>query len=180
VVSPERTIGGIRPDHCHIGDAVAKLKADDAIAELIDFSDDVITHHEGRPPVHRLRIEVTPDQNVSVLQPRGEYADPHLARASRRQRDASSTVTRIAVFFLPLRRTATTPPMTEPHNRVVQVRRFGSPDGLEVVDAPPASPDIRMSGTQDDVRIAWNYRDVPFESALQLASRDFNETPGVS
>jgi len=26
--------------------------------------------------------------------------------------------------------------MSEPHNRVVQVRRFGDPDGLEVVDAP--------------------------------------------
>jgi len=26
--------------------------------------------------------------------------------------------------------------MTEPRNRVVQVRRFGGPDGLEVVDAP--------------------------------------------
>jgi NADPH2:quinone reductase len=26
--------------------------------------------------------------------------------------------------------------MREPRNRVVQVRRFGSPDGLEVVDAP--------------------------------------------
>jgi len=26
--------------------------------------------------------------------------------------------------------------MTEPHNRVVQVARFGDPDGLEVVDAP--------------------------------------------
>ena len=26
--------------------------------------------------------------------------------------------------------------MTEPHNWVVQVRRFGDPDGLEVVDAP--------------------------------------------
>ena len=26
--------------------------------------------------------------------------------------------------------------MTEPHNRIVQVRRFGGPDGLEVVDAP--------------------------------------------
>jgi NADPH:quinone reductase len=26
--------------------------------------------------------------------------------------------------------------MTEPRNRVVQVTRFGSPDGLEVVDAP--------------------------------------------
>ena len=27
--------------------------------------------------------------------------------------------------------------MREPRNRVVQVRRFGDPDGLEVVDAPP-------------------------------------------
>ena len=26
--------------------------------------------------------------------------------------------------------------MREPRNRVVQVRRFGGPDGLEVVDAP--------------------------------------------
>src|SRR5215470_18672755 len=28
------------------------------------------------------------------------------------------------------------PSMKEPHNRVVQVRRFGGPDELEVVDAP--------------------------------------------
>ena len=27
--------------------------------------------------------------------------------------------------------------MREPRNRVVQVTRFGGPDGLEVVDAPP-------------------------------------------
>ena len=26
--------------------------------------------------------------------------------------------------------------MTEPRNTVVQVRRFGGPDGLEVIDAP--------------------------------------------
>jgi NADPH:quinone reductase len=26
--------------------------------------------------------------------------------------------------------------MREPRNRVVQIRRFGGPDGLEVVDAP--------------------------------------------
>src|SRR5215813_14971963 len=31
---------------------------------------------------------------------------------------------------------ARTLPMRGPHNRVVQVRRFGDPDGLEVVDAP--------------------------------------------
>ena len=28
------------------------------------------------------------------------------------------------------------PPVREPRNRVVQVRCFGGPDGLEVVDAP--------------------------------------------
>jgi hypothetical protein len=28
------------------------------------------------------------------------------------------------------------PPVREPRNRVVQVRHFGGPDGLEVVDAP--------------------------------------------
>jgi hypothetical protein len=28
--------------------------------------------------------------------------------------------------------------MREPRNRVVQVRRFGGPDGLEVVDGSPA------------------------------------------
>src|SRR5215813_13966171 len=37
---------------------------------------------------------------------------------------------------LPDRRTARTPSMKEPRNRVVQVRQFGGPDGLEVVDAP--------------------------------------------
>src|SRR5262249_45612846 len=31
---------------------------------------------------------------------------------------------------------ARNPPMTETRNRVVQVRHFGGPDGLEVVDAP--------------------------------------------
>src|SRR5437016_9809179 len=33
-------------------------------------------------------------------------------------------------------RVARSAPMAEPRNRVVQVRRFGGPDGLEVVDAP--------------------------------------------
>src|SRR6516225_3338004 len=32
------------------------------------------------------------------------------------------------------------PPMMEPRNRVVQVRHFGGPDGLEVVDAPLPTP----------------------------------------
>jgi NADPH2:quinone reductase len=35
-----------------------------------------------------------------------------------------------------MRRAPTTPPMKEPRNRVVQVKHFGGPDGLEVVDAP--------------------------------------------
>jgi hypothetical protein len=86
VVSPERAIGGIRPDHRHIGHAVAKLKAADAIAKLIDFPDHVIAHHEGRPAAHRLRIEVAPDQDVGVLETRGEHADPHLTSPGRRQR----------------------------------------------------------------------------------------------
>ena len=30
--------------------------------------------------------------------------------------------------------------MKEPHNRVLQVREFGGPDGLEVVDAPLPTP----------------------------------------
>src|SRR5215472_16000150 len=35
-----------------------------------------------------------------------------------------------------MRTAARTPPMREVRNRVVQVGRFGGPDGLEVVDAP--------------------------------------------
>src|SRR6266853_6200145 len=78
-VSPERAIGGVRPDHRHIGHAVANLKAAHAIAELIDFPNDVIADHERRPAVHSLRIEVAPDQHVGVLHARGEHADPRLA-----------------------------------------------------------------------------------------------------
>ena len=33
-------------------------------------------------------------------------------------------------------RDARTPSLREPRTRVVQVRRFGGPDGLEVVDVP--------------------------------------------
>src|SRR5215472_5725158 len=38
----------------------------------------------------------------------------------------------------PMRMTARTPtmPASELRNRIVQIRRFGGPDGLEVVDAP--------------------------------------------
>src|SRR6516164_8872915 len=47
-----------------------------------------------------------------------------------------SGVAGIAAFLLPVRRTARTPPMKEPRNQVLEVKRFGGPDGLEVVDAP--------------------------------------------
>ena len=85
-VSSERAVGGIRPDNRHIGHAVAKLKATHAIAELIDFPNDVIADYERRPATHRLRVEVAPDQHIRVLQTRGEHANPHLAPAGRRQR----------------------------------------------------------------------------------------------
>ena len=85
VVSPERAIGGVGPDHRHIGHAIANLKAAHAIAELIDFPDDIIAQHERRPVEHRLRVEVAPDHHIRVLHPRGEHADPHFAPAGRRQ-----------------------------------------------------------------------------------------------
>ena len=81
----ERAIGGVRLEHGHIGHPVAKLKAAHAIAELIDFPDDIIAQHERRPAVHRLRVEVAPDHHVGVLQTRGEDADSHLAPPGRRQ-----------------------------------------------------------------------------------------------
>ena len=88
-VSPERAIGGIRPDHRHIGHPVTYLKAAHALAELIDLPEDIVAHHERRPAAHGLRIEAAPDQYVSVLQTRGEHADPHLAPAGRRQGSVS-------------------------------------------------------------------------------------------
>src|SRR5215813_11592934 len=42
----------------------------------------------------------------------------------------------IGAFVVQAGRTAGTRPMKEPRNRVVQVRRFGGPDALQVVDAP--------------------------------------------
>ena len=81
IFGAERAIGGVRADHRHIGHAVAELKAAHAIAELIDFPDDIIAHHERRPAEHRLRVEVAPDHDVGVLDAGGEHADPHLAPA---------------------------------------------------------------------------------------------------
>ena len=65
-------------------DAVANLTSAHPVVELIDFSDEVITHYEWWPAGRSLRVEVTPDQRVGVLQARGEHADPHLARAGLR------------------------------------------------------------------------------------------------
>jgi hypothetical protein len=84
VVGPERAIGGIRREDRHIGHAVAKLKAPHAIAELIDFTDDVIAQHERWLAVYRLRVEVAPDHDIGVHHARGEHADPYLAAAGRR------------------------------------------------------------------------------------------------
>jgi hypothetical protein len=44
---PEAAVGGARPTT--VGHAVANLKAAHAIAELIDFPDDIMTQHERRP-----------------------------------------------------------------------------------------------------------------------------------
>jgi len=66
-VSPERAICGVRPDHRQIGHAVPNLKAAHAIAELIDFPDDIISQHERRPAGRSLRVEVATDQYVGVL-----------------------------------------------------------------------------------------------------------------
>src|SRR5262249_42428766 len=62
-----------------------KPKATHAIAELVDFTDDIIAHREGRPAVCCLRVEVTPNRHIRVLQTRGEHAHSHLAAPSRRQ-----------------------------------------------------------------------------------------------
>jgi hypothetical protein len=61
VAGAERAIGGVRTNHRHIGNAIAKLKSAHAIAELIDFSDEVITHYKWWSAGRSLRVEVTPD-----------------------------------------------------------------------------------------------------------------------
>jgi len=83
IVSPKRAIGGIRPEHRHVGHLIAKLKAAYAITQLIDLSDDIIAQHERWPLAHRLRVEVAADRNVCILQARGEHADSYLSPACR-------------------------------------------------------------------------------------------------
>src|SRR4051794_22357679 len=62
--------------------------------------------------------------------------------------------------------------MSEPRNRVVQVRRFGDPDGLEVVDAPlpmPGRGEVRVRVLASSL----NYTDVLIRRHLypQTAAR---------
>jgi hypothetical protein len=61
VAGPQRAIGGIRPDHRHISDTVTNMKSADTVPELINFSNQIITHYEWWPAGSSLRIEVTPD-----------------------------------------------------------------------------------------------------------------------
>jgi hypothetical protein len=63
----ECAISGVRSDHRQIGHAIADLKAVHVITELVDFPDDVIAHHERRPEEHRLRVDVTPNHHIGVL-----------------------------------------------------------------------------------------------------------------
>ena len=85
MVGSQRAIGGVRPDDGHIGHPVTERKAAHVIAELIDFPDDVIAHYERRPQEHRLRVEMSPDGDVGVLESRGEHADSHFASSGCRQ-----------------------------------------------------------------------------------------------
>src|SRR6516164_10564462 len=85
VACPERAIGRIGSEHRHVGHTVAKLKSAHAIAELIDFPDDIVAHYERWASGRCLRVEMASDQCVGVLKARGQHADPHLARAGPRQ-----------------------------------------------------------------------------------------------
>ena len=46
-------------------------------------------------------------------------------------------------------------PMSKPRNRVVQIRRFGDPDVIEVVDAPCRRPAPARYGSACSPRV-WN------------------------
>ena len=78
--------------------------------------------------------------------------------------------------------------MKEPHNRVLQVREFGGPDGLEVVDAPLPTPgrgEVRVralaSGLEyTDVLIRRHLypqtmrRRLPFVRAMTLSGKSIS------
>jgi hypothetical protein len=63
----KRAIGGIRSEHRHVSHAVAKLKSAHAIAELIDFPDDIVAHYKGWAAGGSLRVEMATDQRVGIL-----------------------------------------------------------------------------------------------------------------
>jgi len=83
ILGPERAIGGVRADDCHVGYAVARLEPSHTFAQLIDLADDIIAQHERRLQSYRLEIEMTPDHDIGVHDARGEHAHPHLARSGR-------------------------------------------------------------------------------------------------
>jgi hypothetical protein len=109
MVGSQRTIGGVRPDHGHIGHALAEREAAHAIPELIDFPDDVIAHYERRPKQHRLRVQMSPDRDVGVLEGRGEHSDTHFAPTGYRQG---------SVDYLQLIGTAEAPDLNNPVARL--------------------------------------------------------------
>jgi hypothetical protein len=80
----KRPILSVGSEDCHVSDAVAEPKSAHTRAELIDFSDHVIAHDKRWTAGRRLRVEMTPDQCVSVFEARGQHPDPHLAPTGRR------------------------------------------------------------------------------------------------
>src|SRR6516164_606885 len=58
VACPERAIGRIGSEHRHVGHTVAKLKSAHAIAELIDFPDDIVANYERWASGRCLRVEM--------------------------------------------------------------------------------------------------------------------------
>src|SRR5436305_8407889 len=83
---PEGAIGGVRSQYRHVSHSIAELESAYAGTELIDFADDIVSEHERQVASHRLRVEVSADYDVGVLQARGEHTDAHLARSCCRQR----------------------------------------------------------------------------------------------
>lgn len=84
VIGLERTVGSIRPNHRHVSDVVANLKVMYAIAELIDFPNDIIAQDERRLAARGLGVEAAAYQHVGLVQTRGKHPDPHLAVPGRR------------------------------------------------------------------------------------------------
>ena len=68
-VTPERAIGGVRPEYRHIGYPVAQPKAAHTIVELIDFPDDIIAPRSlTRPHLQPPPISQTASGSTAVLE----------------------------------------------------------------------------------------------------------------